>query len=219
MTSKWFSPYHELDSPGAPRFEPISMALAPMLASMGTATAAAGATSAAAIATAPAAAIAATPVLALPSLTAVLGGLGLVGTTMSAFGQKQQGDQQAAILEANAKMERMAADSIQEQSKSQQFKLSQDRRKMLGSQVAITGGSGLDYSGSPMDVIEQTAKSFEDELQQLGYAGDTRARAKDYGADIMEWEAPNRRRAGWWNAAGTLLSGFGKYGMMRGAYA
>jgi hypothetical protein len=154
----------------------------------------------------------------LASIPAMLGGwgatisagLGALGTGLSAVSSIQQGKQQAQMMEAQAKAARMEAQSIQQAGKAESLKLSRERRQMIGQQANLYGAAGVDIgSGSPLDVMAQTAGSYEEDLQNIGYGTDLRAASKNYQASIYDWMAPQKRRAGWLSAAGTVLD----YGM------
>ncbi|MCE5336739.1 MAG: hypothetical protein LLG06_19350 [Desulfobacteraceae bacterium] len=137
----------------------------------------------------------------MPALT--VGSMGV-----SALSSIQQGNMESEIMKANAEASRLEAKSIQESAKAETLRLSREKRQMIGQQATIMGGSGVDLSsGSPLDVMMNTARNFEDDIQQLGYAGDTKAAAKSYEASIYDWAAPMKKRAGWIGAAGTVLSG------------
>lgn len=119
---------------------------------------------------------------------------------------------EAAIMEANAEMARRSAVMQQEAGKSDTLKLSREKRQMIGEQVAAFGASGLNVSeGSPLEVMMQTARNFERDIQTTGYNADNRAWSQLSQAAIDEYSADQTRNAGWWKTAGTMLTGLSSY--------
>lgn len=156
-------------------------------------------------------------------LAPAMTGLSLLGTGVSALGQIQQGQTEAAIMEANAATNRMEASSIQQQAKNESLKLSRQARKMIGTQANAMAGAGLDItSGSPLEIMAQTAGNFAEDIEWTGYSGDLAAASKNYTADIYDWAAPQRREAGIIGGLGTLGSGLSnlyrvkKFGLTQG---
>jgi hypothetical protein len=140
----------------------------------------------------------------------------LAGTGLGVIGQMKQAESEAQVLEANAAAAKIEATSFQEQAKAETLKLSRERRQMIGQQAAIMGAAGVDISsGTPLDVMAETAGNFERDIEQLGYTGDVRAASKAYEASIYDWQASNKRRAGWIGAIGTAVSGIGSLAMAK----
>jgi|GEM_PF-4661295 len=149
-------------------------------------------------------------------LAPIMTAMSIGGTALSAWSQYSKGQTEAATMEANARASRMEAKSIEEQAKSESFRLSQQRRQMIGSQAAAYGAAGVDVgSGSPLDVISRTAEAFERDLQEIGYAGAVKSASKLYEASIYDWAAPQRREAGLIGGLSTLGSGLSKTFLMR----
>lgn len=145
------------------------------------------------------------------SLLTVATGLALGGTAVSAVSQIAQGNNQANVMEANAKVAEQQAAAEQESAKQETLKLSRQSRQTIGTQAAMYGASGIDISsGSPLDVMARTAANYESDIQTVGYAGDTRAAADQYQADIYRYGAKAQRLGGYLGAGATLLNGVGK---------
>lgn len=211
---------------------PLMAAITPMLASIGIGSATTAATAGSiGLMEAGAAGVSGVALSAgLPStLTAAAtgGGLlstlgtvaGLAGTGLSMFGQAQAGNQEAAILQVNADIARTEGKSIQEATKAETLRVSRDRRKLIGEQANAIGGAGIDFSGSPLDVMANTAGDFERDIAMLGAQGDAQANARFHQASIYDWMAPQRRRAGYLGALGTGLKGAGMLASSRLAFA
>jgi len=149
-------------------------------------------------------------------LSTLATGASILGTGLGAVGGISSAMQQADAMKANAKAARQEARSIQESAKGESLRLSREKRRIVGKQANIMAGAGLDISsGSPLDVMLQTTRDYEEDIQLAGYNADAAAASKRHEADIYDWAAPQRRKAGWIGAGGTLLSGLGNYGMRR----
>lgn len=187
---------------------PLLAAIPPFLSSIGLSSAAtATATALAGSGLIPATGVTALSAGAPIGIGSMLGsGLALAGTGLSMIGQIQQGRAQSEIAQANARAAELQAKSIQEAGKAESYKLSKQRRRMIGTQANLLASAGVDIgSGSPLDVMLDTAKSYEEDLQTLGYNTDLRRAAPLYQASIYDWTAKNKRRAGWMGAMGTML--------------
>lgn len=172
-----------------------------------------GGTGAAAAGTAAAGTAAAGSSWLAPIMTA----MSIGGTALSAWSQYSKGQAEGEMMEANARASRMEAKSIEEQAKAETFRLSRQRRQMIGSQVSAYGAAGVDVgSGSPLDVISQTAEAYERDLQEIGYAGAVKSASKLYEASIYDWAAPQRREAGLIGGLSTLGSGLFSLAQIKG---
>ena len=142
-----------------------------------------------------------------------LGAASLIGTGLKVVGDISQANTESKIMEANARNAEIQAKSIQESAKSETFRLSKERNQMIGTQAALTGAAGVDISsGSPLEIMAETARSYESDIQNLGYMGDTKAATKNFEASIYDWGASQKRRAGWINAGTDLFSGISTMG-------
>jgi hypothetical protein len=90
---------------------------------------------------------------ALPLLT-------LLGGVMKSTAQIQQGRREAQIHEYNAAVYRQQAFLIGEKAKLDVERQRTQARKFKSAQVATVGASGVRLTGSPLEVIEDTAAEF-----------------------------------------------------------
>jgi len=126
-------------------------------------------------------------------------GVGMAGTALSAFGQYQQGQAQAAASEYNA-------EAAEQKGKYEESQARLRLRHLLGTQRALYGKAGVDItSGSPLLVMADTAAKGEMEALNIrrGYqteAGLDRFYGKQY------------KRAGLIGGASSFLTGLGQAG-------
>jgi hypothetical protein len=148
----------------------------------------------------------------LPSLAT---GLAVGGTILDAGAGLIQANQEAGIMEANAKIAEQEGLQKKEAAKAETLKLSQERRRTLGTQAALLGASGTDLtSGSPLEVMAQTAADYERDIQLKGYQGDLGMRSSLAESEIYKYGASGRRKAGLIGAGGTLLTGYGRRSLL-----
>ncbi len=147
----------------------------------------------------------------LPSLTTLAKGASLVGTTSSALGQVSSSNAQAKMLSEQAQLSETQAQMSQESAKEDTLQLSHRERLTIGAQAAQHGAGGVAVNtGSPLDVMAHTAAQYERDMENTAYRGDIGAYADNTTAQMDKWLSQQKQTAGWINAGGTLLTGFGR---------
>lgn len=116
----------------------------------------------------------------------------IASAAMSAAGQMQAASAQKKMANYNAQV---AQDTANYQAARQQDKV---RRLMAGARVAVNK-SGLHMSGSPLNVITDSAVQSELDHQSILRRGETQA-------DIDRMQGSAAQQAGYFRAATSLLS-------------
>lgn len=136
----------------------------------------------------------------------------VAGTAIQAIGAIQQGksaqsaaNANAANLEQTAAIERAQANQREEAKR-------RETRQVLGLQRAAFAQSGGGLGGSAADVMQQSAVNAELDALTLRYEGDLRARGMEAEASQERFSGKVAKRAGYFNAAGSILSGAAQYG-------
>ncbi len=159
------------------------------------------------------------------TLAIIAGVTGLASAGVSAYGQYKQGKaeqqtynmqadisrQNAAIAQENAGLERSAG--LEEQRR-QRLKTSQ----LIGQQKAAMAANNINItSGTPLDVIQDTAEIGELDAIMIGFESERRARnyesqASNFlqQADIYNLSGKNAYKSGLYSAGSSLLGGVGK---------
>lgn len=115
--------------------------------------------------------------------------------TLTAAGQVMQGQEEAKQLKQQAAMtEAVSAQQAESQRR--------QARMALGSAAAQYGASGVDFQGSPVDMLAQSAAFGELDAQNLLYRGSVEA----YG---LRAKSKAAKKAGYIGAASTLATTFG----------
>ena len=126
-------------------------------------------------------------------LSAASAAAGVAGTVVSGINQAQQAKQQQATLNYNAEVERNNAFAEKQQQQQQDDQTFAENNQRLGQIRAMYGASGVDASGSVLDVLQGNAGQmayqtregdYTEQLRQMGYSDEvavTRAQAAAYG--------------------------------------
>ena len=146
----------------------------------------------------------------LPLLRAPLLPLAFAGTAISAVGAIGQGEAAQSAANYNAQMARYVASEKTQQAKTEAQKLSDQRRQSIGRQVALYGASGVDpNSGSPLDVMANTATEYERDIQYAGISAQQATQEGAMQASIDTMQGRQAMMAGWMGGIGGAASGFG----------
>jgi hypothetical protein len=146
------------------------------------------------------------PVMGIAALAA-----SVVGTGLSVMGQISQANAAEAAAEANAKTAQQEAAWRREAYKEEGYKLSREKNAMLQEQKSMYGAAGIDIStGSPLDVMAQTAAEYERDIGMYGIAANQAMVKGENEASIYRYMGKRAKTAGWLGAGSTLLSGLGK---------
>lgn len=150
--------------------------------------------------------------------------LGLLSSAVGAAGAIQQANAQAEAAEYNAKVQEnnakiaefKARDAIvrgnEEQKKQMQHTASvaaKQRAAMAANNIDTTYGSALDTAVDTAMLGELDALTIQSNSYREAYDHKISATNEKNGATMSRMEADNARSAGFLNAAGTLIGGFG----------
>lgn len=136
--------------------------------------------------------------------------LGILGTVLSVGGAIMQGQQEAAMAEAQAKAYEQQGrnDAI-----ASAYEARQERRKQdlaMSAAIAQTGASGVALKGSPTAVLAANAQQGEMELQAIRFGSQLRQNNLNDQAAISRWSGRQARGASFIKAGSSLISGADK---------
>jgi hypothetical protein len=176
--------------------------LAAIPAMIGMGGAAAG--GAAAAGTAAAAAGAATA--ATTALTAATW-IGLAGTALSVVGTIIDTKQQRGAAKANEASAKMEAKQVMEQATENSRRRRVEADSFTSSQVARLGAAGVDFMGSPLDVIFNDSARGELAARDIMYEGQAAAAGKKYEARLSRFKRDQALPMGMLKIGSQALSG------------
>ena len=96
-------------------------------------------------------------------------GLSLLSMGMQMYGQVQQGKQQQQMFEYNAAVNRQQADMIKQSGALKVEQMRRSKSRMASSQVAAYAKAGVRMTGSPLQVVADTATELEMDIMIEDY--------------------------------------------------
>jgi septal ring-binding cell division protein DamX len=128
---------------------------------------------------------------------------------VSAIGTAVSADAQRRAANTNADIQMEAAKAARQKAGYDEQRHRESIQKLLSAQRALYGKSGLEMSGSPLLVMEDTAGEGELDALAIRYGGDVAAARARSGANLSRMQARDVQTAGYFQAGSTLLSGAG----------
>jgi len=128
----------------------------------------------------------------------------IAGVLISAYGQYESARQQEKWAEYNAALSKHEAE-IETQ------RMEREKLKLLSRQRAAYSKAGVQLTGTPLEVMEETAKEVERDILLTRYSG-------AIGSKAYQARGAMARQRGMWEAGSTLLTGGARAGeiYMRG---
>lgn len=133
--------------------------------------------------------------------------LGAVGGVVGAIGQISAGNAAAAAGRYNAQVSDNNAQRIRAEAATEIQDKRRDVRRQLGSIRAAYGASGIDFSGSPLDVLADSAFEGEWDVTKIRYKAEVAAVDEENRANLYRAGADASQTAGYIGAGSSLLSG------------
>lgn len=139
--------------------------------------------------------------MASQSLAIISGFVGAVGSLQEAGARSQAAEYNADVAARNAL-------AVREQTRSSIIDKTVETRRQLGQLRAAYGANGMMFSGSALDVLQDSATEASYDIAKMKYVG----RLKEIGYQderkLARMERKAVRTAGYMGAATSVLSGF-----------
>lgn len=135
----------------------------------------------------------------------------VLAAVVSAAAAIHSGRQSAAAADTNARI--MEAEAEQARTTAQyNADIHREKvRRALSAQRAMHGRTGLDTSGTPLLVLEDTAEQGELDALVIKYGGDIAAAGKRSGAYLQRMQGRTAETLGYMKAGSTLLGAAAQY--------
>lgn len=156
--------------------------------------------------------------------TAISIGMGAYSAVSQGEAAAEAADYNAKVAENNAKYKQAQALDAEQRGATEAAQHREKVRKLLATQNAMTGASGIDTdSGTALDIMTETAG--QGELDSLRIMNNAQREAQGYkveadnyraGASIGRWQGQQSATAGQIGAAGSIIGGIGS---AAGSYA
>ena len=136
----------------------------------------------------------------------------VAGAAISAYGAMQQGKAQAEAATYNARISDQQAQMSLDQAGVEAATQRRRAEQQQGSLIAAYGAANVTMEGSPTDVLRMSQENASLDEQNILYRG--RVKATGYGNEaILNRRGANMAtEAGYFGAASSLLTGFGRAG-------
>jgi hypothetical protein len=136
-----------------------------------------------------------------------------------AYASVQQGKATAAWNNYNAKVAERNAEMAKLEAETEAGRKRAETQRLLSRQRAVYGKAGVEFEGSPLLVMEDTAAEGEMDALLIEYRGATQMQARRSQADLDRMRARSARRMGWYGVGTSILGGASSagsyYGFMR----
>ena len=147
----------------------------------------------------------------LGSLAVTIGdvamGVGVLGTALSATSQVQQGNYAQQTGQYNQQVYQRQAAITTQNTAAQEEAQRRDAARRAGSNRAAVGASGIDLTGSPLDVLEANAQQEELDALTIRWNGRNQADSLDAQGSLAAAAGSNQQQASYIGAGSTLLLG------------
>jgi hypothetical protein len=142
-------------------------------------------------------------------MSGVIAGLVIAGISaaVAAGGAVYSGVQQSNAADYNAAVAEQDALAANDRAKSEEDAHRESIRRILATQRALYGKSGLSMEGSPLLVMEDTAAQGELDALTIRYGGDIAAAKGRSSANLSRMQGGAAKTASYFQAGSTLLSG------------
>lgn len=138
----------------------------------------------------------------------IVGALMTVGSTvMSAMAASQQADAQKKAADYNRAIEERNAKILRQQAESDMEDKRTKNNEQLGAMRAAYGASGLAMSGTPLDVLADSATTGEYDAQKIKYKGDLQALGHSDKANLYAMEADSAEASKGIGVLGAIFKG------------
>ena len=129
---------------------------------------------------------------------------------MGAMGAPAQGESAAAAQEFNAQIAGRNAGLARQAAAHDASIQERQSRMQLGAIRAAFGKSGVMVDGSPLDVLEMSARHAEQDRQQILYKGELKALGYEDTRTLSMYGADSAKEAANWGTASSLLTTLSK---------
>lgn len=133
--------------------------------------------------------------------------LAVVGTAISAGGSIMQGQQQAALAEAQAGAYEQQAGADR---RAASYEITQEQRRQAQAMAAAraqVATSGVTAAGSPTEALSYQAGEFQMDLEAIKYGSQLRQNNLKTQADISRFQGKQAKTASFINAGSNFISG------------
>lgn len=142
--------------------------------------------------------------------SAVAGGLTVLTAATGVASAVSSGIQNRGAMAANAEAIQQEAEYTRLANKENARRRRVENEDFTSTQIAKLGASGLDFMGSPLDLLVQDAGRGEMAARDIEARGTVQAASKEYEARLTKWRARQIGTETGFNVGGKLIGGASK---------
>lgn len=131
----------------------------------------------------------------------------IIAAVVAAAGTAYSGEQQRKAASVNADIAQQNAIAAQQKAAFDEERHRDQLKKLMSSQRSLYGKSGVDMSGSPLLVMEDTAAEGELDALAIRYGGNVEAAQQRSAANLYRMQGGAAATSGYIQAGSTLLQG------------
>jgi len=129
------------------------------------------------------------------------------GAAVKSIGQLQQGASEEATAKYNSRVAQLQATQVRRASEFEIQKLKREKSQHLARQRVVTAKSGLELSGSPLEVLIDSATQFELDIAREKYNTMSQISSLQFESDYQKRMGKAKLQSSYLAAGGTLLTG------------
>lgn len=141
--------------------------------------------------------------------------LTVVGTAVSAYGTYQQMSAQSDMSKYNAEVAEAQAEQTRRETSERVKRQRRENERFKASQRAAYAKAGITSSGTPLEVMSQTAADLELAALDTAYAGEAKAQQFMQNAAVNRYQSKSLKRAAPLAVGTTVLGGANQLARMR----
>jgi hypothetical protein len=132
--------------------------------------------------------------------------LSVIGKVVSVIGAFSASRAEADVLSTTAAIRDREAAEVRARAAAQAETTRRTALRRQGARVSAFGSTGLDVSGSALDVLADAAAEEELQIRNIVFEGEAQATSLGIQGDVLRKEAKTVKRAGLISAGTTLLT-------------
>jgi len=129
---------------------------------------------------------------------------------VAAYGQYQAGKAEEKAQKYNAQVQQQQADAERKAAAYEARQISEEGRRLEARQRVLFAQSGVDMAGTPLLVLQDTARQVQQDIQMSVYGGGRRGEYYQQGANLSLMRGRSAKQAGKIDAFGSLLGAAGE---------
>jgi hypothetical protein len=137
---------------------------------------------------------------------------GYIAAAMSAVSAISQASQQKQAAKYNEKLAENQAIGARQEAAAAADRQQRQSAKTIGTMQASYAASGVSTEGSPLEVLEESARNAELDRLTILWNGESRAQGYQNTAELERSRGKNAMASGYLSAAGSAMKGYAMFG-------